>query len=368
MHSASKAFHEAPKPTIVGAGLLTLDIVLSDVSGAPPRMWTGGTCGNVLIALTYLGWNAEPVARLQPGAAADHIVTDMRRWGVSDKFVCIADDGSTPIIVQRITARTGGQPRHSFSWRCPFCGSYFPGFKSVLLSTAESIASKLEKPQVFFFDRVSPGILLLARTCAAKGALVVFEPSGVGNPVLFQQAWQVSHIVKYSHERLTELPHTIVQHDRGPVLEIETLGESGLRYRRRSHSTPFGWTEMAALSSLDFRDSAGAGDWCTAGFLFKAAAKGRTGFVGLSAGELHDSLRYGQALAAWACGYEGARGGMYSVTPKTFSRLVGKILRGQNPVISRLSITRMRHIDAMAAFCFTCKGSTQNRKRRSSSL
>lgn len=366
MHNTRKSTHDASKATIVGAGLLALDIVLSDVSGSPPRIWAGGTCGNVLIALNYLGWNAEPVARLQPGAAANHIVTDLRRWGVSEKFVHVVDDGSTPIIVQRITARVGSRPRHSFSWRCPFCGSHFPGFKSVLMSTAESIAIQLEKPQVFFFDRVSPGILILARTCAAKGALVVFEPSGVGNPVLFRQAWQASHVVKYSHERLTELPDTIAKDDSGPMLEIETLGETGLRYRRRSHSLSLGWTEMAALPSLEFRDSAGAGDWCTAGFLSKAAARGRTGFVGLSTGEMHDALRYGQALAAWACGYEGARGGMYSVTPKAFSRLVGKILKGQNPVISKLSVTRKRDIEAMAAFCFTCKGTTQNRIYRSS--
>ena len=27
----------------------------------PVRHWAGGTCGNVLIALKYLGWSAQPV-------------------------------------------------------------------------------------------------------------------------------------------------------------------------------------------------------------------------------------------------------------------------------------------------------------------
>ena len=61
---------------------------------------------------------------------------------------------------------------------------------------------------MFFFDRVSPGALHLARACAERGAIVFFEPSGVGNATLFRQAWEVAHVVKYSHERLSELPET----------------------------------------------------------------------------------------------------------------------------------------------------------------
>ena len=58
-------------PSVIGAGLLALDIVISEVSEAPPEQWAGGTCGNVLIALGYLGWKSQPVARLKTGAAVD---------------------------------------------------------------------------------------------------------------------------------------------------------------------------------------------------------------------------------------------------------------------------------------------------------
>src|SRR5262245_40752244 len=94
---------DVKSPVAVGSGLLALDIVLSEVSSAPPGYWAGGTCGNVLIALRYLGWESHPVARLRPGAAADRILADLHRWGVSDRFVSVAQDGSTPVIVERIT-------------------------------------------------------------------------------------------------------------------------------------------------------------------------------------------------------------------------------------------------------------------------
>jgi sugar/nucleoside kinase (ribokinase family) len=315
-------------PVVVGSGLLALDIVLSEVSGAPPGYWAGGTCGNVLIALRYLGWESRPVARLRPGAAADRILADLHRWGVSDRFVSVAEDGSTPVIVERITQGTGNIASHSFSWRCPECGTQFPAFKAVLSSVAEEVATSAAGTQVYFFDRATPGGIVLARACAEHGALVVFEPSSIGNPVLFRQAWETSHVVKYSHERLRELPEIGVEGI--PRLQIETLGAAGLRYRRVSQSGRAGrWVEMRAFPVDSIHDTAGSGDWCTAGFIDWAGRNGSEGFYQMSDADLHEAFRYGQALAAWNCGYEGARGGMYAIDHSGFVQRIQQILDGQ---------------------------------------
>jgi fructokinase len=318
----------AKTPAVVGSGLLALDIVISEVSGAPPRYWAGGTCGNVLIALRYLGWESQPVARLRPGAAADRILADLQRWGVSNRFVSLADDGSTPVIVERITQGSGNVPRHSFSWRCPECGSQFPAFKAVLAAVAEEIATATAGTQVYFFDRATPGGILLAKACADHGALVVFEPSSIANPVLFRQAWETSHVVKYSHERLRELPEIGVEGI--PRLQVETLGDAGLRYRRVSQSGRGGrWVEMRAFPVDSIRDTAGSGDWCTAGFIDRAGRNGSECFHEMSDADLHEAFRYGQALAAWNCAYEGARGGMYAVDHAGFVQRIQEILDGQ---------------------------------------
>ena len=346
--------HEDTKtPAVVGSGLLALDIVISEVSGAAPEYWAGGTCGNVLIALRYLGWESQPVVHLRHGDAADRILVDLRRWGVSDRFVSLADDGSTPIIVERITRGSGNVPRHSFAWRCPECGAQFPAFKAILASVAEEIATTVTGPQVYFFDRATPGGIVLAKACAEQGALVVFEPSSIGNPVLFRQAWETSHVVKYSHERLRELPEVGVEGV--PRLQVETLGEAGLRYRRVSQSGRASrWVDMKAFPVEAIRDTAGSGDWCTAGFIDRAGREGSDGFHKMTDGDLRKAFRYGQALAAWNCGYEGARGGMYVSDHAVFVQRVQEILDGQGDRHDSQPTPPARRAEHMAGICPAC--------------
>lgn len=312
-------------PLVVGTGLVALDVVLSKAQPSNPRYWAGGTCGNVLTILSYLGWRSSPIARLRPGGAASRLLADLRRWGVGCDFVNVADDGSTPIIVQRIGRNAAGEPYHTFSWRCPKCGSRLPNYKPVLATEVATIASGLKKPRVFFIDRLSRGAVVLARAASEAGAAVVFEPSSVSSPALFREAWAIADIVKYSHERLQELPEDL-DSTTGPKLLIETLGSEGLRYRARLRGSRSRWQRLNALATPILRDAAGAGDWCTAGIIQKLFSKTSKVWDKLTDDTLRNAIRYGQALAAWACGFEGARGGMYEVEKAQFERDVSAIL------------------------------------------
>ncbi len=46
------------------------------------------------------------------------------------------------------------------------------------------------------------------------------------------------------------------------------------------------------------------------------------------------ALRYGQALAAWNCGFEGARGGMYAVEREIFKIQIEALLSGRKIVVT----------------------------------
>ena len=345
-------------PYALGTGLVALDVVVSVHSQQPPRCYAGGTCGNVLTILSYLGWDSSPVSRLSQSPATDRLLADLRHRKVSTKFVAVDATGSTPVIIHWISRNAAGEPYHTFSWRCPGCGSYLPGYKPVLASAAGELVSRLRKPQAFFFDRVSRGALDLARASADLGALIVFEPSGIGDPKLFREAWSLAHLIKYSHERLRDIADLeLRQSDHvGLLLEIETLGADGLRYRSRlPRFAAKGWQPVDAFTPPVFKDAAGAGDWCTAGILNRLARGGLTEFRRTSSEKLQDGLRYGQALAAWNCGFEGARGGMNHVDKRTFKRQVAAILSGAETAPTAVTTVEPSVVEFLKSLCPACK-------------
>jgi len=318
----------ASPPTAFGSGLVALDVIVSGIRGKPPALLAGGTCGNVLTILSYLGWRTFPLARLNGDRASVRLQADLRRWKVRLDFAHLDPPGSTAMVVQRIHRDGDGLPFHTFSWNCPSCSARLPWYRPVHKAAARAVASQMGESNVFFFDRVSRGTLLLAEESARRGAIVVFEPSGFGDIGLFREALRLSHILKYSRDRMGQLDE--VGPIQGPLLEIETLGRWGLCYRTRlGHSTDQDWIRVDAYTTGRFKDAAGAGDWCTAGLLHKVGKCGIKGLQDLSSDHLADAISFGQALAVWNCAFEGARGGMYQVSQEMFHSQIACILSGK---------------------------------------
>lgn len=354
-------------PTVVGSGLVALDVVVNRSVDDDIQYFAGGTCGNVLTILGFLGWQSKPISRLKNDIPAQWLIKDLEECDVDTSLISTTDDGSTPVIIQNIREAADGTRSHSFSLRCPCCGTYLPGYKSVLGSKASEMSETIGAHQVFFFDRVSRGTLNLANASSEAGALVVFEPSGVGDPRLFEEAWSVAHIVKYSNDRLRDIADLDLQASvrNDLLLEIETLGASGLRYRGRlKHAAAKGWKTLKVIPADSVIDAAGSGDWCTAGVIHKLARGGQTGFRKVTTQRLSDALRYGQALATWNCGFEGARGGMYRVDRPQFERQIRNLLAGKS--IRRPVEEPLLKSDNLRRLCPTCESAEFSRRHTKS--
>jgi fructokinase len=297
--------------SVLGAGLITLDIIIQEQEGSSIAHAVGGTCGNVIAALAYLGWDTTPIGRLGDDAAGHAIRQELSGLGVSSSQLTREDELSSARIVQFIVERRNGI-RHRFGFSCPTCGNPFSRFRPPTLEQAEAALAKNYAPDVFFFDRVSAAILAMASEFRKRGALIYFEPSGVGRPAEFIKALAVAHIVKYSadrmHGRLPGLPSL-----KGQRLEIETQGPQGLRFRWLGDGGTKSWHAQTAFKVRTLRDAAGAGDWCTAGFLYQLDWKRDREFAELKEEELNPSLMFGQALAALNCQHVGARGATIDV-------------------------------------------------------
>ena len=354
----------ATQPKIFGAGLIALDLVIGLDPDAPVRCWAGGTCGNVLSILAWLGWDAYPITRMNGDVASERVRADMAQWGVHLDWTTCAPTTHTPIIVQKIRRGREGRPEHRFSWSCPNCGKWLPPFKAITVNVAERIKPVLAEASVFFLDRLSRATLTLAAEASARGAVVVFEPSANVPNKLMSEAIALAHIVKYADDRIAGISG-VMANDSAALLEVRTLGERGLKYRHRLGHGISNWLYLKAVSAPLLADTCGAGDWCTAGLIAKAAVGGRKGLRRVGARGVRAALRYGQALAAWNCGFEGARGGMYSVSRGAFDDQITSLFDGR---FKGIDCAPVLDVSASVVTCPACPPASQHERRQYESV
>lgn len=299
------------KSICVGTGLVALDIILNGSLSTTPKYQTGGSCGNVLTILSFLGWESYPIARLAKDVNSTKLINDLKNWKVKTKLLTKTSDGNTPVIIHRIIRNKKGQPIHRFEFREPDTGNWLPRYKPVLNSSVDKIKSKQPIPKVFYFDRINRGSIELAKYNRENGALIFFEPSSIGNINLFKECLRVTDIIKFSHERIRN--YTELFPVQQTVLEIQTVGKDGLKYRYNMHQNSRKWIKLSPYKITNLIDSGGAGDWCSAGIIYKIGEKGRNSFLKKNEKKIEESLQFGQILGAINCFFDGARGAMYNL-------------------------------------------------------
>lgn len=317
------------KPICVGAGLVALDIILNCSPKTLPKMSVGGSCGNVLTILSFLGWESLPVARLANNRATSELLNDLSRWHVNESLLTVTDSGSTPIIIHRILKDKNDTPIHKFEFRDPDSKDWLPSFKPITINIAHEIIERAITPKVFYFDRVNPGTLQLAQHYRDSGALVFFEPSSNKDERQFNKALSIAHVVKFSNDRISDY-HSKYEKNQ-TELEIETQGKDGIVYRTSKSKQ---WKRVKPYNLGNIYDTAGAGDWTSAGVILKLAEQGYSSFSSKTATEIEQALQYGQLLAGLNCLFDGARGLMYYFSQSSFKRIVANIVDQQTTITS----------------------------------
>ena len=302
------------KPVCFGAGLVALDVILNGSPTTLPKLSTGGSCGNVLTILAFLGWDSYPIARLSNNRATNEIVRDLERWNIHIDYLSCNTDGRTPIIIHRIKRNKLGKPVHRFEFRDPQTGRWLPQFKPITKHVASKVLQANPSPQVFYLDRLNPGSFELAKSLKVRGAIICFEPSSINDRDQFEKFLGLTDILKFSHERIPDYK-THFKSARS-FLEIETRGKDGLLYRSKSHSNPHQWHSIPGFFLEEIEDAAGAGDWCTAGIIHSLCANEQAAFFKSGIKRIQKALQFGSALGAMNCLYDGARGLMYHYTPQ----------------------------------------------------
>lgn len=336
------------KPRVIAAGFFALDVVFG-LDDPAPRFYAGGTSGNIVAGLAYMGWEALPLARLADDVAGDFVRKDLKRWGVDTQFLGLSPVAASPIVLEKIELSKNGVPKHRFLWNCPDCNAYFPPLKPVLQNSVEFLKSETKTADVFFADRVSRSTVELARHYRSKGTLIYFEPSAAGDAKLFREMLQLCDVLKYSTQRARSFSELLRDHK--AHLEIETLGDDGLRFRTR-HS--FGaWNSVPAFE-VKIKDTAGSGDWTSVGLIASMFRNGRENLVGTSKEDISSFLEHSQALAALNCEFEGARGAMYQMSRSRFMDAVAS-LESKRPERRRQRKISLACLFPTSSVCPRCK-------------
>lgn len=336
-----------------GTGMIALDIVINHTSNSIPFFLTGGSCGNVLTILSYLGWESYPIARLKNDLISTYLINDLKKDKINTDLLLINNFGSTPLVIEKIIATGSGNPKHSYILKCPTCGTWYPRYRPIPLKNTVDIIKRMPRVHIFYMDRLNKSSLELMHAAKKQGAKIMFEPSSISDLSIFKECLLKVDILKYANPKLKNIKE--ITDSINIPLEIETHSSSGLRYRvMNTFSVKRKWKHVKAFQVYDLIDAAGSGDWCSAGLLHVLRKNSEYSLINIE--EIETALLFGQALAALNCRFEGARGSMYVLEKENFLFHLQEIIAGKSKLSKIHPKTGYSFLkQGIEMFCKSCK-------------
>ena len=331
-------------PICTGTGLVALDVIFSDKE-KQPNFLAGGSCGNVLTILSYMGWSSYPIVRLGDDAEGKRIIEDIKKWKVKTKFIEKESGTDSPRIIERIFG--GEKPKHRFYTKCEH-GKWLPSRKTFLLKSLEHIQNKIPKSNVFYFDRATPSAYEIAVHLKNQGTIIVFEPPKfLQDDKTFLKCLKIANVVKHCYEQANDTEQSGINIS----LEIQTKGEEGLQYKAKFLKQR-NWKKLSAIPTDNLIDAAGSGDWLTAGLI--DMLRTHKSLEQVTEEKLEDALNFGQTLASLNCSFVGARGMMYYLTKDELFKIATKKLKNKGKMIE-LTINQTKKPKLTSKLSSECK-------------
>ena len=313
------ARHKQGPPRLLAAGYLTLDMIVRDLANGDYWHSAGGTCGNVSVFTSALGVEVSILAQMGKDQRARRILHYMDAAGVDTLNLEHKSALRTPGIVELIGGTDKGE--HRFTSWCPLCGIRLPKQAVVSKGMAESVAMNINQFDAYFFDRATSATISLARAAREAGLLIMFEPPSVPRTSRAKSAAALSDIVKISRRRGYSGRDWDSCPNGSTRFIIETLGPAGARFREVSSGGPGKWVQLPAFTPTRIKDTAGAGDWLTAGLLADLLQRRYT----LSEDSIVDPIEYGQRLSAISIAFDGPSGALSALGATAIKRAASGI-------------------------------------------
>ena len=289
---------------VLGAGFLCVDIIQRQERR---EVALGGTAANVLSILSKLGRRTVFISADYDDAGGEWLKVSLNARKI-DVYSFSKSRTAAPRVIEILDEQTKD---HHFQTVCPVCGRSLS--KVILPDRAhvkESLAEHIGRANIFYYDRISPGI----REIAARNhnGWNFYEPNACRSYRVFLDSLKEVNILKFSQsrvpqaytERLTDdLRNSEVQ------LIIITMGADGFRFSfRKTDDRLSKWITVPPKRVENMVDDSGAGDWLTAVFLHYFLERYPVYSGGLDKEALLEMLDVAKKIAALKCSFIGAQG------------------------------------------------------------
>ena len=336
---------------LLTAGYTTLDLIVRDLEHGDYWQEIGGTCGNVSVFATALGADVTLLTRIGDDTRGELLLQKALESGVSATHLERILGLSTPAIVELLSG--DGEGTHQFVFRCPLCTSRLPKAAVVSKRHAEAMVGGIDSYDAYFFDRATPSTVRLAEAARDAGLLIVFEPTIAPRTERAERAAALSDIVKVSEQPRGAMNTWHPARGASTQFVVETLGSRGTRFKSRSLRGWGAWRVLPAAERACIRDTAGAGDWLTAGLVTHLLPQRAE----LTVDAVQAALEYGQRLSALSLAFDGPHGPLRELGAATIRDLSRRPsateVRPQSPSLAHHRRKRTEHLAACCDLCLT---------------
>lgn len=285
---------------VLGTGFACVDFIKGKTCS---HISLGGTAANVLTILSQLGFETKFLTAEYTGGIEDWYRNALQVRQISPLFFQRSKKGLSVIIEDIEPNNT-----HFFRTACSNCKN---SFLNVILPSdkkVEKLVPEIDNFNLLFYDRFSSGINYLANE--NKAGWNVYEPNAFRMYTNLLNGCQSSDIIKFSAARI---PDRICEQllfdikDTRAKIVIVTMGQEGLRFTVKKNGVWGDWNYLSSIDSENVVDTAGAGDWLTAGFLYELLSE-YPEVQTIPQEKIIEKLKKAQLLATAACGFIGAQG------------------------------------------------------------
>ena len=290
-------------------------MIVRDLAAGDYWHSAGGTCGNVSIFSAALDLDVSLLARVGQDPRGRRVLHHMKAAGVNTHGVKHSTNVRTPGIIELIHGTSNGT--HHFTHRCPLCASRLPKLAAVSHRQAQINTETIAQFDAFFFDRATPSTISLATAAREADLFVMFEPPSAPRTERAIHAAQLSDIVKISRRPGSPVRRWSLSPDASTKFIIETLGPQGTRFRTKLHDRWTKWKHLPPFPATCVRDTAGAGDWLSAGLLTHLLNSPDD----INADSFQASIKYGQKLSSISIGFDGPHGVLNALGPSAVQKV-----------------------------------------------